>query len=810
MQMRWILQRAGWLSVLALATACSLNVQPQIVATETPTATATDAATPTPTDTPAPPTATPLPTIVPQVALDAAGSDRVNGDYAEAAAQYQLVLDQGAAAPADALAEAALGFGQAALRQGLFDEAVDALTTYIAQAEDAESVGQARLLRGEASLGLSHWQEAIGDFEFYLTQFPGRIDSAVYARIGDAQLGRGVVDAALAAYAQAVDASRSLDAQMALRQRIAQLRLSRNEYTQALEQYDAILDSAQNEALRAQTELLAAQTLQAAGETERAMSRFMRVFETYPEQPQAYAALLVLLDAGYDINALQQARVAYAYGDYRMTAAVLTDYTTRYQLSAVPAELYMLLGQAYSQLGNPDGAVVAFQTVVTQYPRDPLFGDALLAQGEARFRAGDVPGAIEQYAQVVQNYGYLTQAAEALWQVGYLYALNGQPAEARAAFEQLSEAYPNTFQARSGLFLAGASAMAAGDLAGAERLYGLLAVSASGDEQAGAYLNAALLAQERGDTRFATDALSRAIAAAPDSYYAARAQAVMAGEAAFIPPVDLQFTFDEAEVAETEAWLREQFEGTATGALMPLPEALATDPRLVSGRDLWLLGAVDEARIEFADLLASYQSDGVASYQLAVYLRDLGDYNDAIVAAANVVRAAGAATLDVPALISRLRYPAYYVDLIRAAGEAYDVDPLLLYALIRHESLFDPWAVGANGALGLLQIDPGTAAYIAEQLDWVAYQPADLLRPNVNLTFGAFYLREQLDRFDGNVVAALAAFDAGPARAQAWYDLSGGNPDLLMTTITLDSTRTSIQRIYSYYNIYRALYGSAS
>jgi soluble lytic murein transglycosylase len=73
--------------------------------------------------------------------------------------------------------------------------------------------------------------------------------------------------------------------------------------------------------------------------------------------------------------------------------------------------------------------------------------------------------------------------------------------------------------------------------------------------------------------------------------------------------------------------------------------------------------------------------------------------------------------------------------------------------------------------------------------------------------FGAYYLSEQLNTFGGNVTASLAGYNAGPGRAIEWMDMSGGDHDLFLTAITIDSTRTYVQRIYSFYAIYRALYG---
>ena len=164
------------------------------------------------------------------------------------------------------------------------------------------------------------------------------------------------------------------------------------------------------------------------------------------------------------------------------------------------------------------------------------------------------------------------------------------------------------------------------------------------------------------------------------------------------------------------------------------------------------------------------------------------------------------ATLEAPSYLARMRYPAYYLDPVVEVANQRGVDPLLMFSLIRHESLFDTNATAAAGEKGLTQVIPPTGQYIAEQLNWENYNHSDLFRPYAGIQFGAYYLAEQLGRFDGNVIASLAGYNAGPGRAIDWLALSGGDPDLFMTAITISSTRLYVQRIYGYYNIYRALY----
>ena len=290
---------------------------------------------------------------------------------------------------------------------------------------------------------------------------------------------------------------------------------------------------------------------------------------------------------------------------------------------------------------------------------------------------------------------------------------------------------------------------------------------------------------------------------------AARARDMVQQTPPFAPPETVTIPEDDsAAQREAEAWLKTEFSLETEDPLYLLSPELAYDPRRIVGEKLWQIGLYQSAKLELESLRQDVADDPLLSYQLSLFLRDLGLYRSSIIAAQSVLTNAGVSVFEAPPFIGRLLYPAYYADLILPLAEQYGYDPLLQFALVRQESLFESIARSGAAAQGLSQVIPDTGAYIAERLNWPNYENDDLFKPYVGLNFGAYYLDQQLDAFDGTTHAALAAYNAGPGNAARWYEIAGADLDLFKETMDFAETRKYIDRIYLGQAVYRHLYGN--
>jgi peptidoglycan lytic transglycosylase len=156
--------------------------------------------------------------------------------------------------------------------------------------------------------------------------------------------------------------------------------------------------------------------------------------------------------------------------------------------------------------------------------------------------------------------------------------------------------------------------------------------------------------------------------------------------------------------------------------------------------------------------------------------------------------------LDVQRAIRELTLPLQHDDIIRQQATEKSLDPAMIAAVIYAESRFHDQESHA-GALGLMQITPQTAHVIERLSGGTTFVIADLSDPEINIRYGSFYLRYLLDHYDGNEVAALAAYNAGTGNVDRW-----GGSDLELSDIGFPETRAYVEEVLDKQQDYRDQY----
>lgn len=150
--------------------------------------------------------------------------------------------------------------------------------------------------------------------------------------------------------------------------------------------------------------------------------------------------------------------------------------------------------------------------------------------------------------------------------------------------------------------------------------------------------------------------------------------------------------------------------------------------------------------------------------------------------------------------------PRAYENAVRCSAARHGIDPNLLFAVMRVESVYNPRIISYAGAIGLMQIMPRTGAFIAHQQDYEGFTVDQLLEPELNIDFAAWYLSSLIERFDGRVPLAVAAYNGGPHNVRLWLqDYSQNMPlETFLETIPFGQTHRYVRRVLTHYEVYRA------
>ncbi|MCS7055710.1 MAG: transglycosylase SLT domain-containing protein [Thermoflexales bacterium] len=799
-----------------ISTACAADspaesappvVQPTIYATRTPRATATPTPVPSPTPQPTPDIA---------ALTDGAHYAAFIGDYARAIALGRQVVAALGDEKSTAALRMRLNVGRWHIEAGEAAPAVATLSSAVADLSAPGASLSAELPGAHVLLGRAYALSGDGvnaSAQYSAALAAGAVISPwLHLWLGDAYLEARRPEAAIAHYRASLSAAPNTAQEFARREKLALAGQLSGDYQAAIAQYETILARAQLPAYRARIAWELAQALQAAGQSAAAYRWMNEILANYPKTPAAFQALQALLAAGQPVDELQRGIVGYHNGAhvaareaFRRAIALYPDRANdvrywaalNYLKLGSPADAFRNLDQTIA--GNPAGAPATAIALGEKAKIYANMGDAANARATLERLIANLPGGrtdAEVLFDVAQTFARnnalaaeaarayraaatlradAERAAEALVRAAALHYRLGQYVEAMTATQTLLSEYADTPFALLGRLWLGKAQLALGDLTG-----GIETLQA--------------LAQQ-----------------APDTYEGARAAELAADPEK--PPLSAPFPApsDFAEQAgqeEAEAWLREWLGLEAAANVRDLRADVRNDPRFIRGSELWRLGFKLEAREEFEGLRAAFARDGLAQYQLALFFRDIGLYRSSIGAADTLMRLSPAKTPSaLPAFIARLLYPTYYGDLVRQHAQEFGLDPLLLFSLIRQESLFEPFAVSSAAANGLMQVIPSTGREIYNDLNWPPnYTTADLQKPYVSVRFGSYYLAKQRRFFDGDLYAALAAYNGGPGNALRWRERSGGDADVFFMAITFDETQRYIRALAANYAIYHRLY----
>ncbi len=573
----------------------------------------------------------------------------------------------------------------------------------------------------------------------------------------------------------------------------AVIALKQGRSAQARDIASRVLLSTSDSELEQDARLILARALTATGEPRAALEQLLTLREKYPRSsadPQAREEVYALLAAypevldsrslGYHIaeaeRLLKEGRPADTRDHIEKATALKPTVAQR-------AELIWLTAKAWSS--DPARRRQALKAYLKLAPKGPSAPEALYDLGRLYWHDNDTVRARIYFRRLTATFPDSERAPETMLKIGRTLEEDGKLADARAIYERLASRYPHSAAGAEARFRAPWMLYTAGQYESAARRFAAAGAAATApvERDMFGYWQARAL-EKSGAAPPRVRALMERVAQSIDSnYYPALAARRIAARPVILPAATV-------------------------------PDPIVNAPPELSGAGAFHLSrAVELKTLGLSSLEAGElrMLRGEAGHNPA--LRDFvlvefqaaGHYHDALTLARTM---AEQGTMS-PEVAERFRYPRAYWESLAAAGKRGDIDPYLLLALMRQESLFDPAARSPSDAQGLMQLLPSTARIIAGEVAMPAAR-LDLFDPAVNIELGTAYLKKLLRMFGGNAFKAVAAYNGGEHAVERWNARFAGDDDEWVENIDFHETREYVKKVLGGLREYRLLYARAS
>jgi len=730
------------------------------------------------------------------------------GETEKAHSEYQDLFTN--SSEPDLQSRALYGLGRTYFLERDYYAAIDAFNRILGQYPDTEFAANAYFLLGQSYDRIEEYQQAINAYSKYIELKPGQIDAYVYKTIGDTAMIAGEHDQAIFNYQAALLADPDFDP-LYINLQIGKAYDRLEDYTTAIQYFNNVYNTAQDDYTRSTANLLSGQAYLSLGLTNEAYTQFLDSVIKFPKAYDSFTALTILVNNGVPVDEFLRGLVDYYAGSYELAIQAFQRY-----IDSNPdnndGSVYYFLGLSNYFAEKPRNAVSAYDKLISNYPGNPYWTAAWDEKAYVQWAVlNEYANGAETLLSFVNAAPTSPDAASFIYEAGRILERSGDLNGAANIWQRMMNEYPSDSQSYRALFLAGISYFRLDRYEDALSIFQRsLVLASSPDKKAKSYLWIGKCYHALNDSKNAQDAWKHGELSDPTDYYSIRNSEILKG----LPPLSLEENYDlgydlDLEIQEAEEWMKKTFGISSEIDLSGLGK-LENNTRIQKMKEYWNLGLYQNAINEAELLRAELQTDVINTYRLMNFLIDLHLYQPAIYASRNILNMTGMddlSSLSAPIYFTHIRFGAYFRELTVSAAKEYDIPPLLLFALIRQESMFNPYIYSAAGASGLAQIIPTTGQDIVSALQWPpGYDHIDLLRAEVSTTFGAFYLSHVENFLDNNLQAALAGYNAGPGSSESWLALSNDDPDLFLEVIRFQETQNYLMQITEFLNIYKLIY----
>ena len=407
---------------------------------------------------------------------------------------------------------------------------------------------------------------------------------------------------------------------------------------------------------------------------------------------------------------------------------------------------------------------------------------------------GEVPSAVNKYFEIIERYPQSYYARQSYLRIAECYFRQNKNEKAISIWQELNAKYPNSNETMVSLWKTaryyGNEENDTFALDAYRKLVERFSKSSRGDD-ANYWLGKTL--QKLGFKEESDIAFKNLISNYPLSYYTEKVLENRSELNTSFPFLN----FKEKKLKEIEKFLSEFSTINDRSKLLLLKAELFKE-----------ISFFEEAIIELQEALDNDPGNISILFKLSDTYKENEDYYNSLYFAEIIFSylVEKQEWEEMPLELWENLYPDYYSHLIEDYAQKYEIDPLVVLAIIREESRFNPWNESVVGARGLMQIMLSTGEWIAEKINLINYNDEMLFSPEVNIDLGCWYIQYLNERFSDDLILALSGYNAGPGTTSRWlekYNIS--DPDNFIENIPYDETRGYIKKVLKSYLMYERI-----
>ena len=474
--------------------------------------------------------------------------------------------------------------------------------------------------------------------------------------------------------------------------------------------------------------------------------------DLYKEVIETFSEALDIAEVYY-----KRARVLNYKKEYKEAVNQCEEIIAKFPPSEITIKANYLGGNSLRSLGERYLAIDKYEKIIGQYPESYYARQSYLRLAESYFQLKETEKGISLWRELISKYPNSYESMTSLWDLARHYSNNNADSDALDYYRELSERF-----SKSNL--------------GDDALYwkGKILENMGSDEEA----------------KIAYEKLIREY---PLSYYAERI-IEQRSDISFTWPVSVS---KKEDFINLEEFLIKYDKIEGKGQLSLLRAELFEE-----------ISFYKESIVELRGALNHNSGNIFLLFTLSDVYKKNKDYYDSLNYAEIIFNYLedNRQLEDLPLELWQSLYPVYYEDAIRERALEYEIDPLLVLAMIREESRFNSWNESVAGARGLMQIIFSTGEWIAQKLNIEDFNDEMLFSPEMNINLGCWYIDYLKERFSNDSILVISGYNAGPGTTSKWleqYDRS--DLDNFVENIPYSETREHIKKVIKSYQMYKRL-----